>query len=99
MSSASNPPPAVTPATPAATLGEHLHAKTATIGVVGLGYVGLPLVRSVHTAGFPVIGYDADATKIEMLQRGRNYLHHLGSELAETLAASGRFEPTADAQR
>ncbi|MCZ6446099.1 MAG: NAD(P)-binding domain-containing protein, partial [Planctomycetota bacterium] len=78
----------------AATLRERFDRKTATIAVVGLGYVGLPLVRAVHNAGFPTIGFDTDTTKISTLRQGGSYLHHLGEELARTLAASERFEAT-----
>jgi len=86
-----------------ATVGEvlrkRLEDKTATIAVVGLGYVGLPLVRSVHDSGFRVIGYDADDTKIDQLRRGESYIRHIGNELASELASSDRFEPTSDAGR
>ena len=78
----------------AATLRERFDRKTATIAVVGLGYVGLPLVRAVHNAGFRTIGFDTDTTKISTLRQGGSYLHHLGEELARTLAASERFEAT-----
>jgi UDP-N-acetyl-D-glucosamine dehydrogenase len=71
-----------------------LASRAATIGVVGLGYVGLPLVRAVHDAGFPVIGYDIDDAKVKMLRRGETYLHHLGADLVKSLAASKRFTPT-----
>ncbi|MHC4775970.1 MAG: NAD(P)-binding domain-containing protein, partial [Planctomycetota bacterium] len=63
---------------PAAQLRRRLDDKTAIVAVVGLGYVGLPLVRAVHDVGYRVIGYDADATKIDKLQRGETYIHHLG---------------------
>ncbi|HLP85228.1 MAG TPA: nucleotide sugar dehydrogenase [Phycisphaerales bacterium] len=68
----------------------------ATIGVVGLGYVGLPLVRALHAAGFRVIGFDIDASKIEKLTKGEAYLKHLGDTLVRELAASDRFTPTSD---
>ncbi len=74
---------------------ERLQSKTATIGVVGLGYVGLPLVRAAHEAGYRMLGYDSDGAKIEMLNAGRNYLQHLGDDLAPTLAESDRFTATA----
>ncbi len=83
-------------ATPAAALRGRLESKTATVAVVGLGYVGLPLVRAAHDAGLRVIGYDSDDSKIEMLARGKTYIRHLGEELGRTLAASARFEPTSD---
>ena len=78
---------------PAATLMHKLESKTATIGVVGLGYVGLPLARAIFDAGYKVIGYDLDTTKIEKLKRGENYYHHLG-DIASKLAKSDRFEAT-----
>jgi UDP-N-acetyl-D-glucosamine dehydrogenase len=73
---------------------EKFNRRHATVGVVGLGYVGLPLVRAMHDAGFQVVGFDIDPAKIEMLKRGKPYLHHLGEALPRTLAASDRFVPT-----
>ncbi len=83
----------------AGVLRERLDKRTATVGVVGLGYVGLPLVRAIHEAGYRVIGYDADTAKIDKLQRGESYLRHVGEDLASRLAASDRFAPTADPGR
>src|SRR5687767_101773 len=82
------------PPDPAATLIQRFTARDATIGVVGLGYVGLPLVRAMHDAGFKVIGFDIDARKIEMLRTGEPYLKHLGAELVQKLSKSPRFKPT-----
>ncbi len=65
------------------------------MAVVGLGYIGLPLVRATHDAGHRVIGFDSDAHKIELLERGENYLGHLG-DLASTLAGSERFTATSN---
>ncbi|RMH11823.1 MAG: nucleotide sugar dehydrogenase [Planctomycetota bacterium] len=73
-----------------------IESRTAVIGIVGLGYVGLPLVKAVHDAGFPVIGFDVDRNKIEKLKRGESYLKHLGDDLTSALADSDRFTPTAD---
>ncbi|MFA6043829.1 MAG: nucleotide sugar dehydrogenase [Phycisphaerales bacterium] len=70
--------------------------RQATVGVVGLGYVGLPLVRAMHDAGFAVVGYDIDESKIAMLRKGRPYLKHLGDELVRELSRSPRFTPTTD---
>lgn len=70
--------------------------RRATVGVVGLGYVGLPLVRAMHDAGFKVVGYDIDASKIAMLKKGKAYLKHLGDELVRELARSDRFTPSTD---
>ncbi len=84
---------------PAHVLRQRLESRTATVAVVGLGYVGLPLVRAIHEAGFGVIGFDIDPVKIEKLRRGETYIQHLGDNLARELAASKRFEPTDDPKR
>ena len=73
-----------------------LQDRSALVAVVGLGYVGLPLVRALHDAGFPVLGYDVDQEKIAMLRRGECYLRHLGADFASRLNASGRFRATAE---
>ena len=76
-----------------------IQARTATVGVLALGYVGLPLIRTFWEAGFNVIGFDVDADKIAKLQRGENYLKHLGTDYVAEMAASDRFEATADRSR
>jgi len=73
-----------------------LRSRRAMVAVVGLGYVGLPLVRALHDAGFPVLGYDVDREKIAKLCRGEDYLKHLGPSFAARLNASGRFRASAD---
>ena len=80
-------------------LRDRLESKTATVAVVGLGYVGLPLVRAIHDAGFRVIGYDADLTKTDMLRRGESYIQHIGAELPRRLAESDRFVATSESGR
>jgi len=86
----------VTEINAATRLLEQLETKTATIGIVGLGYVGLPLARAVHESGYNVIGFDVDQEKVDLLTRGANYLKHLGDDIAPTLAASDRFHPTSE---
>jgi UDP-N-acetyl-D-glucosamine dehydrogenase len=81
---------------PVVELRERIESKTAVIGIVGLGYVGLPLAKAVFDAGYPIIGYDVDQNKIAKLNRGENYLHHLGEDLTSTLATSKRFRATCD---
>lgn len=71
----------------------------ATVAVVGLGYVGLPICDAMLSAGFRVIGYDIDPTKIDKLGRGEAYLKHLGADLYTRLAGSDRFTPTGDPSR
>jgi UDP-N-acetyl-D-glucosamine dehydrogenase len=71
----------------------------AKIGVIGLGYVGLPLAHALHEGGLPILGFDIDQGKIDAIRAGRNYLVHLGNELVTTLRDSKRFEATADFSR
>jgi UDP-N-acetyl-D-glucosamine dehydrogenase len=73
--------------------------SSAIVGVVGLGYVGLPLLRAFCIAGFRVIGFDVDQTKIEMLRRKENYLKHLGERFVDDMVDSGRFDATSDFSR
>lgn len=76
-----------------------------TVGVIGLGYVGLPLSATFAEAGFDVIGFDVDATKVEQLAAGRSYIRHIPSErltaiLVDAPGQTGRsFFPTADFAR
>ena len=80
-------------------LAAKLQARTATVCIVGLGYVGLPLAGAMHAAGFRVLGYDRDGTKIDKLKRGETYLRHLGDGLVGAMARSDRFVPTTDPAR
>jgi len=72
---------------------------TARVGVIGLGYVGLPLCYTLHEGGLGVVGFDIDQAKIEDLAAGRPYLEHFGAKRARLLADSERFEATADFRR
>ncbi|MGE3164660.1 MAG: nucleotide sugar dehydrogenase [Planctomycetota bacterium] len=72
--------------------------RSCVVAIVGLGYVGLPMVRAFHDAGYRVIGYDTDRRKLEMLGRGETYLAHLGEDLARNLSRSDRFHPTGNPQ-
>src|ERR1700710_703350 len=73
--------------------------RNAVIGVVGLGYVGLPLLSVFHRAGFSVIGFDTDPKKITALSAGENYLKHLGETLVSDMQSAGRFQATSDMTR
>jgi|SRR5580658_1894438 UDP-N-acetyl-D-glucosamine dehydrogenase len=68
----------------------------ALVGVVGLGYVGLPILLAFHACGFRTLGFDIDATKIERLNRGESYMTAIPSAAIAALAAGGRFEATGD---
>lgn len=78
------------------TLKNKIESKEAVVGVIGLGYVGLPLLRAFFDAGFRVIGFDVDPAKIEMLNRGESYLKHLGERLVSDMAGDERFSVTDD---
>ncbi|HEY1684725.1 MAG TPA: nucleotide sugar dehydrogenase [Tepidisphaeraceae bacterium] len=67
-----------------------------TVGVIGLGYVGLPLAGVFCGAGCKVIGFDIDPAKIAAIERGENYLKHLGEDLVKKMLADGRFAATCD---
>ncbi len=74
-------------------------SKSANVGILGLGYVGLPLLAAFHRAGFNVIGFDTDPAKIEALKRGENYLKHLGENFVQDMKSAGRFDATSDFSR
>lgn len=73
--------------------------RSLTVGVIGLGYVGLPLADALHASGLRVVGFDIDAGKIDKLAKAQPYLTHLGQGLFDRLAGSDRFEATTDMGR
>lgn len=83
----------------AADLTRLIELKEAVVGVIGLGYVGLPLCEALHAGGLEVLGFDTDNEKIEALAEGRSYLRHLGESLAAELQASERFDATTEFAR
>ena len=73
-------------------LGKRIDSRDAVIGVIGLGYVGLPMVIAFAKAGFKVIGFDLDAAKVACLNEGCSYIEDVpDSDIAEARAA-GRLE-------
>ncbi len=80
-------------------LKEALTEKTAKIGIVGLGYVGLPLVQAFVEAGFPTLGFDLDESKISQLASGQSYIQHVASNWIEEALKKERFEPIAQMDR
>lgn len=75
---------------------EKIKKKEARIGVIGLGYVGLPLVIGFGRAGFKVTGLDIDQTKVDKLSRGESYISHIPAESIRELVDSKMFEATTD---
>ncbi|MCP4924146.1 MAG: nucleotide sugar dehydrogenase [bacterium] len=80
-------------------LVEKFENKTASVGVVGLGYVGLPLVLALYRAGLRSIGFDVDTSKIESLQKGKSYIKTIKSSTVAKITESGLFEATGDFSR
>lgn len=79
-------------------IAEALQAKKAVIGIVGLGYVGLPLVLRFSEVGYKVIGLDIDQRKTDLLLQGASYIDHIAHADVARARASG-FEPTTDFSR
>lgn len=80
----------------AAGLLELIRSHRAVVGVMGLGYVGLPLAFLFEEGGFEVIGFDSDPAKTEALGRGESYIRHLGSTRVAKAFVNGRAEATSD---
>jgi UDP-N-acetyl-D-glucosamine dehydrogenase len=78
------------------TLAAKLENSTARIGVIGLGYVGLPLVVRFCEAGFKVVGFDIDEKKVSSLKKGRSYIMHIPSSSIKTHVKSALFGATTD---
>jgi UDP-N-acetyl-D-glucosamine dehydrogenase len=78
---------------------DHVNNRTATIAVVGAGYVGLPLAAALHRTGHRVLVLDTDPQKVQMLNSGTSYLTHLGKDIVPQLSESDRFEATSDTAR
>ena len=77
-------------------LFEKIRSRAATVGVIGQGYVGLPLALVFSEAGFDVTGFDLDPLKVEAISRGESYIKHIGPQRVAAAVASGRFRATAD---
>jgi UDP-N-acetyl-D-glucosamine dehydrogenase len=88
---------------PAATSHDQLatliRTKQARIGVIGLGYVGLPLIRAFTDAGFRCMGFDIDQAKVDKLLVGESYIKHIDSSAMAALIRDKRFEPTSRMER
>ena len=89
----------------ARTLEKAIADKSARIGVIGLGYVGLPLIRAFVAAGFRTLGFDVDQTKVDRLLAGESYIEHISVRVdrrvrsAEAVRADGRHEAAGRGRR
>src|SRR6266851_9645953 len=76
------------------TLVDKVKGRTARVGIIGLGYVGLPLALLFSEERFPVTGFDVDNVKVDSLSRGESYIYHIPA--TEIQSAQGRgFRATA----
>jgi UDP-N-acetyl-D-glucosamine dehydrogenase len=76
-----------------------LESRKAKIGIIGLGYVGLPLVLRFGEEGFKVIGFDVDPQKVSKLNAGESYIRHIDGGRLQSLVTARAFEATADFAR
>ena len=77
-------------------LKETIISKKASIGVMGLGYVGLPLACEFARAGFKVTGIDIDRARIKRIKMGRHYIEDVGKKEVISLIRKGSLKPTVD---
>src|SRR5688572_15937331 len=77
-------------------LKEKIANKEARVAVIGIGYVGLPLVVEVARAGFHVTGYDKSAEKVRSVTAGKSYIKDVGDDVLGPLVADGRVRASND---
>ncbi len=77
-------------------LEKKIQDRKALVGLMGMGYVGLPLARTFGKAGYSTLCFDIDPNKIRMLNAGKSYIKHIPDSQIKELVASGRFSATND---
>jgi len=78
------------------TLLHKLNTHSATVAVIGLGYVGLPLAVAFAESGFPVVGIDVNTGKVGAINQGRSYIEDVPSERVAQLTSNGKLSATTD---
>jgi UDP-N-acetyl-D-glucosamine dehydrogenase len=78
---------------------ESIQNRSAVVGIIGLGYVGLPLAIQFGKQGFKVFGFDLDTRKIDCLLRGESYIKHVAAEPIREMVESQQFDASIDFQR
>jgi UDP-N-acetyl-D-glucosamine dehydrogenase len=82
-----------------ADLLNRFQSRKAKVGVVGLGYVGLPLLRAAAESGFLALGFDIDDAKVSAISRGESYIQHISGDSLATLTKGGQLDATSDFSR
>jgi UDP-N-acetyl-D-glucosamine dehydrogenase len=82
-----------------APLLERIVARQTRVGIIGLGYVGLPLAVEFAKAGFDVVGFDVDASKVSQINAGRSYIPDVSASELSTVVAGGKLSATTDMTR
>ncbi len=80
-------------------LKQSIIEKQAAVGVIGLGYVGLPLIQAFIGVGYRALGFDVDKTKVQRLLAGESYIEHIPSDWIAEQISSKQFVPTDDMPR
>ena len=82
-----------------AALRARIDSGEALVGIIGLGYVGLPLARAFVERSVAVLGFDTDAAKVARLALGQSYIGHIGDDVVRLMREDGRFDATDDFSR
>src|SRR4029079_1304382 len=72
---------------------DKISSRHVNVGIIGLGYVGLPLAKSFSVKGFTVLGFDIDRIQVDLLQRGESYIGHISADAIREMREHG-FEAT-----
>ena len=80
-------------------LRDRIDSGRAVIGVIGMGYVGLPLALEFCRAGFRVVGFDTDGKKVKKLNAGKSYISHISPKDIKSFVGAGLFSATSDFKR
>src|SRR5204863_8537834 len=73
-----------------------INERSAVVGVIGLGYVGLPLAVEFASAGLSAIGFDLDKSRVDSINAGRSYIPDVPTEAAASLVSSGKLSASTD---
>ena len=80
-------------------LEQRIRDKTACVGIIGLGYVGLPLISAFVESGFRCMGFDVDESKVDALRAGQSYIKHISSDAVQRWLDEQQLDPTTDMTR